>query len=172
MSFINPTLEFKRHELGDHMYLGVVEINEDPLSLGRARIRVPEVHGTLSKKEQLPWATPLRALYRGGSQNNGYYSRPDVDSRVALFFHRGSVYSPIYYAEPRSKAEGLKNLEPSDAGFDSILGEYFKITESGTVRFQHRSGSYIEISPSGGFRMHLEGEVDVDAPDYDWRLNG
>lgn len=170
MSFINPTLEFKRHELVDHMYLGTVEVNEDPLNLGRARIRVPEVHGTLAKKDMLPWASPLRPLYRGGKGNNGYYSRPDLDSRVALFFHRGSVYSPIYYAEPRSMAEGLDNLQSSDAGFDSGMGEFFKITESGAVRFQHRSGSYIEITTSGGLRMHLEAGVDVDAPDYDWRL--
>ena len=48
MSFINPTVEFKRHELGEGFFLGTVKDNEDPKKLGRARVRVPEVHGTQS----------------------------------------------------------------------------------------------------------------------------
>ena len=158
MSFINPTREFNFHKLGEQWFLGDVEVNEDPEKLGRVRVRVPEVHGTRVSKDLLPWATPLRALYRGGLKQNGYYSRPDVDSRVVVSFHRGSIYSPLYFAEPRSMSElsdGDPNLMPSDAGFDSILGDYFKITEAGLVKFYHRTGTYVEIDDGGSVFMEV-----------------
>ena len=155
MSFINPTREFNFHRLGEQWFLGEVEINEDPEELGRVRVRVPEVHGTRVDANLLPWATPLRALYRGGLQHNGYYSRPDINSRIVVSFHRGSIYSPLYFAETRSMLEPLHNLIPSDAGFDSILGEWFKITEDGEVKFHHRSGTEITITPTGTMKLEI-----------------
>ena len=155
MSFVNPTREFKRQELNESFYLGVVKDNKDPLKLGRARVRVPEVHGTQSPDSLLPWVSPLRSLYRGGKDRNGFYSRPDVNSRVAVMFHRGSIYSPVMFAEPRSLAENDSiredRLEPGDAGFDSNGGEWFSITEEGVTTFTHRSGLEFKVDEDGHF---------------------
>ena len=110
----------------------------------------------------LPWASPLRPLYRGGKGRNGYYSRPDVDSRVAIIFHKGCIYSPFYFAEPRSMMENESietegdRLEPGDTGFDSIGGEWFSITEEGVTKFVHRSGTQFKIDKDGAVLLDID----------------
>lgn len=162
MSFINPTTEFRRHEIGESIHLGTVTANDDPLRLSRVRVRVPEIHGTLSRDSQLPWATPLRPANVGGS-DTGSYSTPEVGSRVLITFHQGSVYSPLYHSAPLSMSEHWTETDtnyPNRYGFRDSTGTRIVIDkESNTVEARHSTGTRLTIAGDGSVSVNVEGNL-------------
>lgn len=77
------------------MYRAVVEDNQDPMGLGRVRIRLPMLHGFKGEgvpTESLPWATTC-----GSSNGYGYgsYMVPEVGETVLTLFEDENPYKPI-----------------------------------------------------------------------------
>lgn len=77
------------------MYRAVVEDNQDPMGLGRVRIRLPMIHGFKGEgvpTESLPWATTC-----GSSNGYGYgsYLVPEVGETVLATFEDENPYKPI-----------------------------------------------------------------------------
>ena len=70
-------------------YRGIVTDNDDPLSMGRIRARVPDVLG----KEKSGWALPCVPFAGNGM---GFYAIPDVDARVWIEFEQGDPDYPIW----------------------------------------------------------------------------
>lgn len=78
------------------IYRARVEDNNDPLKLGRVRIRVPLLHGFEGNgvsKRNLPWAS-----YCAASGGYGYGSMivPEVGEYVFVLFEDNSVSKPVY----------------------------------------------------------------------------
>lgn len=74
---------------GFYWWIGVVEDRNDPLKLGRARVRIFGYHTsdqTVIPKEDLPWAMPITPL------NNPHgVKSPEESSWVLGFFLDGSI---------------------------------------------------------------------------------
>jgi hypothetical protein len=70
-------------------YRGLVTDNQDPLSIGRLKARVPEVLGD----EDTGWALP--ALPYAGD-NMGWYAVPEGGAGVWIEFEAGDVSRPIW----------------------------------------------------------------------------
>jgi len=72
-------------------YRGTVVDNEDPLRLGRLKLKVPSV---LGEQVVTGWATPC-APY-GGAADRGFLFVPERDSRVWVEFEEGDLEFPIW----------------------------------------------------------------------------
>lgn len=85
-----------------YTYGGVVEVNQDPLKLGRLKVRVPHVYGTQNNADgyigtgELPWALPA-GMPAGGSANSGGFSHlPGRGDKVWVRFLDGEPEKPIW----------------------------------------------------------------------------
>lgn len=77
------------------VYRGFVEYVNDPLQMGRIKIRIPNIHGQIGDvpTENLPWA--LTCSNFGGGHDFGSKFIPPVGSTVFAVFEGGSVEYPI-----------------------------------------------------------------------------
>lgn len=91
--------------LGRDDFPGVVEDNDDPKKLGRVKIRVHAVYGTIPTKD-LPWAIPE---FPDGSSNTGSFVVPKINSLVRVKFDNDDIYLPKY-----SSRVWLKTRLPED----------------------------------------------------------
>ena len=85
------------------IYRGTVVDNDDPLKLGRVKVRVPQIHGSESNTESdiylptfsIPWATS--AVMVGAGNNTGSYLIPNIGDIVFVTFEGGKASYPIYF---------------------------------------------------------------------------
>ena len=89
------------------MYDGVVVDNQDPLRLGRVKVRVP---GLLEPSSR--WALPFGAP-GGGSNTRGFYFPPEVGAEVQVMFKQGDTDHPRY----TPGAWGVTDGEPDTPSF-------------------------------------------------------
>lgn len=78
------------------LYRGIVEDNKDPKKLGRCRVRVPSIHGSLDfKTDLLPWARPITQT--PVSHGRGSVILPDKGDVVWVMFESGDKEYPVYF---------------------------------------------------------------------------
>jgi uncharacterized protein involved in type VI secretion and phage assembly len=70
-------------------YRGVVTDNQDPLTIGRVRARVPDVTG----QAESGWAMPCAPA---GGSGNGFFAVPDVGAGVWIEYEHGDPDYPIW----------------------------------------------------------------------------
>lgn len=71
---------------------GTVVRNDDPLNIGRIKVRVPSVHIGFSD-DTLPWCMPNSA---SASYNAGTFIIPEVNNTVWVAFEDGDIYRPVW----------------------------------------------------------------------------
>lgn len=75
---------------------GVVVDNDDPLKMGRVRVRIYSIQQSKEdgiKDEQLLWAQPM---FLGAAYNSGQFIVPEVESVVLVIFEQGDKDTPLY----------------------------------------------------------------------------
>lgn len=88
------------HFLGT--YGGIVENVRDPERLGRAKVRVPHLHGTSSASagyvgvNDLPWAMPAGMPAGGSAASGGFSHLPAPGDHVWVRFLDGEAEKPIW----------------------------------------------------------------------------
>lgn len=114
------------------IYRGVVENNKDPEKMGRCQVRVFGVHSPNKTQtaadgiptDHLPWAEPATGLFEGAVSGFGSWSIPVQGSHVFLFFERGHLGNPRYFAcapgKPSSKTHGFTK----EQGFSDPDGQF------------------------------------------------
>lgn len=78
------------------VYRARVEDNEDPLHIGRVKIRVPMLHGFEENgvsKKNLPWASYCS---NSGGYGYGSFLVPEVGEYVFVVFEDNDSYKPVY----------------------------------------------------------------------------
>lgn len=90
------------------VYDGIVMDRDDPLKVGRVRVRVP---GLIAAPGV--WALPI-GMPGGGSSTKGFFFVPEVGAEVAVFFKQGDVDHPRYLAGAWGRPNGTPDL-PSSA---------------------------------------------------------
>lgn len=82
-------------------YRGVVENNQDPLKQARCQIRILGIHSpdlVDMSTDKLPWAEQASSLFCGFNQGIGMSSIPIQGTWVWVFFEKGEITKPIYFA--------------------------------------------------------------------------
>lgn len=74
---------------------GTVVLNNDPMGIGRIKVRVYSVHGTRNEipDDQLDWAYPK---FWNASYNSGTFIVPEVGNTVWVEFENGNPSQPVY----------------------------------------------------------------------------
>ena len=117
-------------------YRGEVIDNNDPLKLGRVRVRIVDFHGTKDGKgtytylnsSSLPWATPgnLTLGYDSGS-----YLLPNIGDMVFIAFEGGDEKLPIYFGGILTKREG----DTKDVGSNEINNlNYYQVLDDDLIK--------------------------------------
>lgn len=111
------------------IYRGIVEERNDPLQMGRCKIRIFGIHTDKKNKnnvegiptEELPWAEPATSIIEGSVSGFGLFAVPLHGSHVFVFFEAGNIMQPRYFAS----APGIPS-EPSNntKGFNDPEGIY------------------------------------------------
>lgn len=111
------------------IYRGIVENNNDPMMLGRLKIRIHGVHTQNKTKQdidgiptdEIPWAEPATSITEGGVSGFGVWSVPLQGSHVFVFFESGNILRPRYFAS----VPGLPKTSPNPKeGFNDPDGKY------------------------------------------------
>jgi len=123
-------------------YRGLVTDNQDPLSLGRLRARVPEVLGDV----ETGWALPA-APYAGAGV--GVYTVPAPDAGVWIEFESGDVSRPIW----SGCWWGDGQLPADETGSASTPSRKIIRTDQGLLLAFDDGGTTITLSDSNGSNL-------------------
>jgi hypothetical protein len=77
-------------------YLGKVEDREDPLKLGRLKIRIFSLHDDKLLTSKLPWFLPAFPITSANKGGIGDSAIPEIDSIVIVQFIEGNINQGIY----------------------------------------------------------------------------
>lgn len=148
------------------IYRGEVVDNNDPLKLGRVKVRVfPFFRG--ASVNAIPWAVPAFPLIRGAG-NYGSFVVPKVGSKVWVFFENQDYNMPVYFAEAYdgSTVKSEFNADyPDRFGFklgNGICVYFVDKEDKKEVGIEHPSGSYIKILDDGSIFIHSASEVRIE----------
>jgi hypothetical protein len=142
------------NDLKNTIFIGVVEDNDDPKKLGRAKIRVFSVYDDIPLSD-LPWCKSWKDL------NGNEFNVPDIGKVVSVIFDEGSIYKPEYiYAEHYNinLENKLKNLSGTNyTTAKSVLFDHstqIYRTQSEGLKLDHEF-SNINLDPNGNILLNL-----------------
>lgn len=102
-----------------HVHLGeIVDIN-DPMKMGRARVRVFGFFDDL-EIEDIPWAEQISGLSFSSSKGNGNISVPRLGAIVNVQFDGPNYYKIFYEFEKETAPSLLEEISDSYEGAQSI----------------------------------------------------
>jgi len=164
-------------------YIGVIEDINDPLYVGRCRIRVFGIFDDLENSvgkiptEHLPWAYPIKSNVMGNG-GPGAFSTPREGSVVNVRFDGGNIYSPRYWGQESMDEELKRLIKDNYSNFTSLVydsEEGFKIyytKSSGTVI--ELRGSIFNINPNGVILLRHKDKrsfIELNGDDLDMYAN-
>lgn len=156
------------------VYDGVVTNRDDPLKVGRVRVRVP---GLIAAPGV--WALPM-GMPGAGSATRGLFFVPEVDAEVSVFFKQGDVDHPRYLAGAWGRPNGNPEI-PSSAltaedGTEYAAAEVPNVRVIETQRFEividdneghERLAIRDKDAPNGG-----EDIIEIDGVNHGVRIAG
>jgi hypothetical protein len=147
-------------DVPDHRLLGLhighVVDREDPLKLGRVRIRIP---GLI--RDASAWAFPLGTL-GGGSDQRGFFAVPENGAEVGVLFQEGDVERPYYLAGHWGTPGGATEIPEPARGLSREETPQVRVFETRRflLVFDERVGHEtlrIEDKAPGGAQIELDG---------------
>lgn len=149
-------------------YRAIVVDNEDPLSMNRLKVAIPDVHGGI-----IDWAMPVN---QAGSMDSGFkYITPKIKDIVWISFECGNPSKPLWEycgwgleecPEELAKPNAIGIVTPSgnrvllddDSGQLTIYvkGDVMVVNEEGDIQLTSKKGS-IFLDAAEGIMGH-EGE--------------
>jgi phage gp45-like len=139
------------------LYDGVVTDVDDPLKVGRVKVRVPSIF-----TEQDTWARPCFTY--------GHFFVPDLGDHVWVAFEGGDASAPIWlgvwYPSGAAPAPASDAAPPVQRVVQTAGGQLLVLDDSDgkqRIRLQDTTGNYIELSTEA-VTIHAEKPVTIDAP--------
>lgn len=131
-------------------YVGIIEDINDPLKIGRARVRVFGKTGHADGNQEipvnlLPWAYPEHHGF-AAANGGGQFSTPKVGAEVVVRFPDGNIYSPRY--------SSLVNL--ADAVKSAIQDSY---ENAHVLTYDEIEDFKIYYTQQGGLLIHLKESI-------------
>ena len=158
-TFIEQTTPSFETEKETGQWTGKVVDNNDPLHLGRCKIRVFGYYDNL-KSEQIPWAI-MESSYLGSTQGNLII--PELNTIVRGYFDAGDTLKPIFTTtitksesllKSQTKLSRIKDYPETMVLMETDQGESLTLNrKNGTLTFNHRSGLTMSISSNGSIKI-------------------
>ena len=112
--------DYENDDLKDTNWLGEVVDIDDPLNLGRVRVKVFGKFEDIPT-DKIPWATPSNNFIGGSSTGGGLYSVPKIGSIVNINFDNGNIYAPEYTYIQKISNELKDEVSNNPTNFHSLL---------------------------------------------------
>lgn len=155
----------------------VVNVKDDPLKLGRVRVRVYGVYDDIGDAD-LPWAQIVVPVTQGAHKGNGQYLGMLVGTQVfGIFLDGQNSQLPLVVGtipkdgDQNSLAD--KNY-PHNKVYKTESGHYqeFDDTEGNErIKLHHKSGTTWEIDKDGNVLINTSGDANVIINSKTIRLN-
>ena len=151
----------------------VVNVTDDPLKLGRVRVRAYGVYDGVEKDEDLPWAQVVVPVTTGAHQGNGQYLGMLVGTQVFGIFLDGKnsqlplvVGSIPKHGDQNPLAD--KNY-PHNKVYQTERGhtkEYDDTEGNERIKEKHASGTFYEMKSNGDLHIRAKSEqkIIIEAP--------
>lgn len=142
-------------------FIGIVKFNNDDKQLGRIKVSIPELFEGYND-ESLPWFAIVRPVFRGASNNVGYFHVPRIGTKVVCVFDKGNINSGLVIGEivdNNSKMTGIESY-PNGYGFIDEGGTYFKVVPNISAELHHK-GTTVNINSSGAVTINAASNISV-----------
>lgn len=151
---LNNATDFKSRVLTGRIATGIVVINNDPLHLGRIKVRIQELHPETLEDENLPWIESWSFHSNVNSQGN--LNIPDIGTKCRILFPNDDLYSGVYITSIPNITNELLEDYPNTYGTIDRSGNLFLVnTTKDIVEFYHVSGTNINIDGSGRTKIQI-----------------
>lgn len=149
-------------------FLGkVVDVENDPLQIGRVRVKIFGVYDGVEKDEDLPWAQivvpTITGVHSYGDNPVGQYLGLLVGTHVfGMFLDGKDSQLPLVLGSLPKKGDNNQRATenyPHNKIYQTIEGhfkEYDDTPENTRIREQHRSGTYTEMKHDGSMRTEVQ----------------
>lgn len=144
------------------MFVGICVDNQDPLKIGRIKVRVPIIYGTIPT-EDLPWADPS---FPYTYHDQGFFFIPEVGAFVTVWFLNGSKIRPIWTGGIHRPNENI----PPQVAMENYTYRKVVKTKVGYVLFddktnfiqiKHKNGSEIIFDDTGDIIIHAARDINM-----------
>ena len=151
-------------------YIGIIESNEDPLKIGRLKIRIPELYGNI-RIEDLPWAIPESSFAGNGY---GFFMIPKAGAKVHVKLFRGHSWFPIwtgFHWFNNEAPEEAKITPPESYVIKTPKGNLIELNDKETkIRIKDIQGNEIILSDiginivsKGNCNITIEGSCNINS---------
>lgn len=150
------------------IYRGTVVDNNDPLKLGRIKVKVYPWFANITESNKLPWAVPAMPIWEGSGNGYGYFAVPKVGSQVFVFFENGEYMQPVYFAEALDGVYGLPAERETNYPDRKVMktknGIVIYVDDNAKeIYIYHPSSTYLKIDSDGNISVHASGNIGVNA---------
>lgn len=139
-------------------YRGIVVDNDDPLSMNRLKVAVPDVHGGI-----IDWAIPVN---QEGSMDSGFkYLTPKIKDLVWVSFECGNPSKPLWEYCGWGLEECPEELaKPNTLGFVTPNGNKVFLDEDEGHLTVYVKGNVMVVSTDGDIQLTTQnGSIFLDA---------
>jgi hypothetical protein len=153
--YIRPTRSLSKR------FKGVVVDNADPKKLGRVKCTI---EGFLTgDTANLPWMSPDKEAFLGGSNAASKFSVPNMGSELVITFPFDDIYSPFYRGawESAMTHHPLFDADyPNTWGMADEAGNEFTVNKTlGETKFKHQNGH--EVTFDTDVNIKSAGKLDL-----------
>ena len=146
-------------------FLGeVVKVKDDPLKLGRVKVRVVGVHDDkeLIKEDHLPWAQIVVPVTQGVHEGKGQYLGILVGTQVfGIFLDGQNSQLPMVIGTVPKEGDANPKADanyPTNKVYETESGHYKEYDDTAgaeRIKESHKSGTYYEMQADGSIKTHI-----------------
>lgn len=163
------------------LHRGIVVKRDDPLKLGRCKIKVLQLFRDIPEND-LPWAWPC--FFGAGNPGSGAFDIPPIGSTVWVQFEMGDPDHPVWmggwWGAPNGNPETPTEVQkspPDNKIWKTPSGHKIEMddsSESQGIRITDNRGNYIKLDTQNGvLEVFMNGDCSVNVTgDADVSVNG
>lgn len=146
-------------------FLGeVVKVEDDPLKLGRVKVRVYGVHDDkeLIQDAHLPWAQIIVPVTQGVHEGKGQYLGILVGTQVfGIFLDGQNSQLPMVIGTVPKEGDANPKADanyPTNKVYQTETGHYKEYDDTAgaeRIKESHKSGTYYEMQADGSIKTHI-----------------